>query len=69
MFDSTLKAVFYAAMNRIQKLKASEADLALVLIMSEFIDALGGSAEMAKIIDQLEANWKKGLAEYARGEV
>jgi len=50
-------------------LKASETDLALVLIMSEFINALGGSSEMAKIVDRLEAKWKQAQGEYARGEV
>jgi len=69
MTDKTLKEVFYSSMVRIQALKASETDLALVLIMSEFINALGGSSEMAKIVDRLEAKWKQAQGEYARGEV
>lgn len=69
MTDLTLKTVFYAAMDRIQKLEASKADLALVFIMSEFITEAGGAEEMAKQIDRLEARWKTAQGEYARGEV
>lgn len=69
MSERTLEVVFYAAMERIQRLEASDTDLALVLVMSEFIDALGGSQEMAKLVDQLERKWQRGLEEYERGEV
>ena len=69
MIDQTLHQVFLEAMERIQRLKATSVDLALVLVMSEFIDEVGGSREMAKQIDSLEAKWQKGLLEYARGEV
>ena len=69
MIDQTLHQVFLEAMSRIQRLEATSVDLALVLVMSEFIDEVGGSAEMAKQIDSLEAKWQKGLREYARGEV
>lgn len=69
MIDQSLHQVFLEAMDRIQRLEATSVDLALVLVMSEFIDEVGGSGEMAKQIDSLEAKWRKGLREYARGEV
>lgn len=69
MTDQTLKATFYEAMDRIQKLEASKTDLALVFIGAELIDARGGSAEMAKVVSRLEAKWTKAQGEYARGEV
>lgn len=69
MIDQSLHPVFLEAMDRIQRLEATSVDLALVLVMSEFIDEVGGSGEMAKQIDSLEAKWRKGLQEYARGDV
>jgi hypothetical protein len=65
----TLEGVFMDSMGRIQKLTATPADLALVLIMSELIDEVGGSTQMAKQIRDLEAKWQQGLAEYAKGRV
>lgn len=69
MSDSTLRTIFYAAIDRIQKLEASDSDLALVFVMAEFIDALDGTEGIAKITDRLEAKWKIAQGEYARGEV
>ncbi len=69
MINQSLHQVFLEAMGRIQRLEATSVDLALVLVMSEFIDEVGGSSEMAKQIDSLEAKWQRGLREYARGEV
>lgn len=69
MIDQSLHQVFLEAMGRIQRLEATLVDLALVLVMSEFIDEVGGSEKMSKQIGNLEAKWQKGLREYARGEV
>lgn len=69
MIDQTLHQVFLEAMGRIQRLEATSVDLALVLVMSELIDEVGGSSEMSKQVDNLEAKWQKGLRAYARGEV
>lgn len=65
----TLGEVFMDSMGRIQKLEAHPADLALVLIMSELVDEVGGIKQMAKQIRGLEAKWRQGLAEYAEGLV
>lgn len=69
MIDQSLHQVFIEAMGRIQRLEATSVDLALVLVMSELIYEVGGSAEMSKQIGNLEVKWQKGLWEYARGEV
>jgi len=69
MIDQSLHQVFLEAMGRIQRLKATSVDLALVLVMSELIEEVGGSVEMAKRVSNLEAKWRQGLREYARGEV
>lgn len=69
MKEKTLKQTMYDSMGRIARREATQTDLALVFIMSEFIDSLGGSQEMAKIVDQLKLKWKRVQGEYARGEV
>lgn len=69
MTEKTLKQTMYDSMGRIARREATQTDLALVFIMSEFIDTLGGSQAMAKLVDQLERKWQQGLEEYARGEV
>lgn len=68
MADS-LKTVFLASMARIAVLKATDADLALVLIMSELIDEVGGGDEAKALAARLEVKWQEGQAAYARGEV
>ena len=69
MKEKTLKQTMYDSMGRIARRKATQADLALVFIMSEFIDALGGSGAAQIHVVALEATWKQVQGEYTRGEV
>lgn len=69
MTEKTLKQTMYDSMGRIARREATQTDLALVLIMSEFIDTLGGSKAAQIHVDALEAVWKIAQGEYARGEV
>jgi predicted transcriptional regulator len=68
MVDKTFEQTMYDSLGRITRREASQADLALVYIMSEFIDLLGGSKAAQIHILALEAKWKKAQGEYARGE-
>lgn len=69
MTEKSLKQTMYDCMGRIARREASQADLALVFIMSEFIDALGGSKAAQIHVIALEPLWKKAQGEYARGEI
>lgn len=69
MTENTLEQTMYDSMGRITQCEATETDLALVFIMSEFIDALGGVQGMEGVVGRLEARWKIAQGEYARGEV
>lgn len=69
MKEKTLKQTMYDSMGRIARREATQTDLALVFIMSEFIDTLGGSKAARIHVIALEPLWKQGLEEYARGEV
>lgn len=69
MADKTLQQTMYDSMGRITRREASQADLALVFVMSEFIDLLGGSKAAALHVPSLETMWKKAQEDYARGKV
>ena len=69
MTEKTLKQTMYDSLGRIARREATQTDLALVFIMSEFIDSLDDSKAARIHVVALEAKWKKAQGEYARGEV
>lgn len=69
MTNKTLEQVMNDAMGRIVRREATQSDLAVVFLMSEWIDVIGGSAAARLHIPALEVMWAKAKEEYARGEV
>lgn len=69
MTEKSLKQTMYDSLGRIARREATTTDLALVFLMSEFIDSLGGSKTAQIYMIALEPVWQKAQAEYARGEI
>ena len=64
----TLEETTMNAMAMIKKMEATPSDLALIFLMSEFIDTIGQDTFKAGL-RRLEQRWQVAQGEYARGEV
>lgn len=69
MTNKTLEQVMHDSMGRIVRQEATSTDLAVVFLMSEWIDVIGGSAAARLHIPALEVMWAKAKAEYVSGKI